>query len=242
MKRLPNTAIVLAGGFGTRLRSVVSDLPKPMAPVAGRPFVAYLLDHLEAAGIEHVVLATGYLSHRVSEALGERHGNIELSYSVEPKPLGTGGAVRLALEQLASRPDDKFPADVWILNGDTYFDCDLHELAAQHARNGAAASLALHRVEVADRYGTVELDEAGRITAFREKRAGSAGLINAGTYLVRTELLRGFDPHEAFSLEREVFEAGVEAYRLQGVVAKAYFVDIGIPKDYARAQERFARR
>ena len=232
----PTTAIVLAGGLGTRLRDVVRDVPKPLAPIGDRPFLAHLLDGLARRGIRHVIFATGHLGHLVEEAFGHTYAGMDLRYSRERAPLGTGGAVALALG-LHNSTDD-----VWVLNGDTYFDCPLADVAQTHRDARADVTLALHREPRADRYGLVELDDDGLVTAFREKTPGASGLINAGVYLLDPEALQRFDFPEAFSLERDFFERHLDDLRLVGSPQEgAYFVDIGVPDDYARARRYFAR-
>ena len=226
-----STAIVLAGGLGTRLQSVVSDVPKPLAPIHGRPFLSYLLDALEAQGITDVILAVGYKGGMVEEWFGDSYNELNLRYSYENEPLGTGGAIQLALKQHNS-------ADaVWIFNGDTYFDCSLSAVAKTHHSQTADATVALCPMEVADRYGIVELDAQGLISRFREKAVGASGLINAGVYLLEPESLLRFDFHERFSLETDFFQRHLLDLRLAGAPQTGYFVDIGIPEDYARAQE-----
>ena len=233
---IANTAIILAGGFGTRLQSVVSDVPKPLAPVNGRPFLAYLLEAIARQGIEHVILAVGYKGDIVEDAIGDRFAGMDIRYSYERTPLGTGGAIQLALKQYNDT------AAVWILNGDTYFDCPLAAVAERHARDAADVSLALCHVQQADRYGLVSIDEKHMITAFREKEVGASGLINAGVYLVEPESLHRFDFPEAFSLEKDFFEQHLMDLRLLGSPQPGYFVDIGVPEDYAKAQDYFAHQ
>jgi len=231
----PKTAIVLAGGMGTRLKSVVSDVPKPLAPINGRPFLEYLLDQLAAQGITEVIFAVGYKGKLVEEAFGEEHDCLSLHYSYEPEALGTGGAVQLALGQHnADEP-------VWVINGDTFFACDLATLAKAHHDARPDVTLALHHVDPADRYGVVELSNEGLIDRFREKKAGTAGFINAGVYLLEPAALLRFDLGENFSLERDFFAAHLEDLRMLGVVSTGFFIDIGIPEDYARAQEVFGK-
>jgi len=231
---MSQTAIILAGGFGTRLQSVVSDVPKPLAPIHGRPFLAYLLDELDTQGIRDAILAVGYKGELVQEALGDSHGDINLSYSFEPEPLGTGGAITLALN-LHNSEDP-----VWIINGDTFFNCSLAAVAKTHTKNAADVTLALCSMEIADRYGLVELDEEHFITRFREKTPGAKGLINAGIYLIEPEALYRFDFDKRFSLEKDFFEAHLMDMRVLGSPQPGYFVDIGIPEDYRKAQGYFA--
>lgn len=223
--------VVLAGGKGTRLRSVVSDLPKCMAPVAGRPFLAWLLDDLREAGFDHIILSLGYKHEAVEAWVATRPDRDSITCVVEEEPLGTGGGVRLALRQ--AREDA-----VFILNGDTFFGVDYPAMKAFHRQSGAQATLALKPLRDFDRYGEVTLDGQGRITAFREKRPCAEGLINGGVYLLQREALA--EMPDRFSLEKDYFEPLAESAGLAGFRSEGYFIDIGIPADYARAQRDFA--
>ena len=223
--------VVLAGGKGTRLRSVVSDLPKCMAPVAGRPFLAWLLDDLREAGFDHIILSLGYKHEAVEAWVASRPDRDSITCVVEEEPLGTGGGVRLALRQ--AREDA-----VFILNGDTFFGVDYPAMQAFHRQSGAQATLALKPLRDFDRYGEVTLDGEGRITAFREKRPCAEGLINGGVYLLQRDALA--EMPERFSLEKDYFEPKAESAGLAGFRSEGYFIDIGIPADYARAQRDFA--
>ena len=229
-------AIVLAGGFGTRLRSVVSDLPKPMAPVNGRPFLSYILDHLAGQGFRHVVLSTGHLHEKVSERFGEAYGALRLSYAVEATPLGTGGGILNALRQCDGD-------EVAVLNGDTLFPIDFARAERTFHDQGADLLVALRHVEDASRYGSVALQPNGRIAAFVEKDAAQgAGLVNGGIYLLRRSLLGacGFGDLRKFSFEKDLMEPFAARMPFFGMVSDAYFIDIGIPEDYRRAQAELA--
>ena len=223
--------VVLAGGMGTRLRSAVPDLPKCLAPVAGRPFLAWLIDDLEEAGFDHVILSLGYRHEVIEEWVAARSGRARIDCVVEHEPLGTGGGVRLALQRAAE-------TDVFILNGDTYFGVDYAAMREFHRQHGAVATLALKPMRDFDRYGEVTCDPQGRITSFREKRPCASGLINGGVYLLQRETLT--DLPQKFSLERDFFEPLAGAGSLAGFRSEGYFIDIGIPADYARAQRDFA--
>ena len=221
-------AIVLAGGLGTRLRSVISEVPKCMAPVAGRPFLAYLLDALAEKGrIDRVILSVGYLREQVIAWADAHRADYPFSmdYAIEEQPLGTGGGIRLALQ--ACRGEE-----VLILNGDTYFDFDPEQLTAREE----ALVLTLKPMTRFDRYGTVELDGHGCVTAFREKKPCPAGLINAGVYLIRRSRLDLQSFPEKFSFEQEVLGPLAGTGTLSGVRQDGYFIDIGIPSDYVLAQ------
>lgn len=223
------TAIVLAGGLGTRLRSVLQDLPKPMAPIGERPFLSYLLHSLEAYGIEETILSVGYRREAIVEHYGESYGRMRLRYAVEEEPLGTGGGIYLACRMT----DDE---DVLILNGDTLFDVNLKSLVAAHFNSTAAITLSLKPMRDFDRYGTVELDEEERILAFHEKKPCTEGLINGGVYALRNDLWHRIAKAERFSFEKDVLERYLDVLDFRGYVSGGYFIDIGIPEDYARAQ------
>jgi len=224
-------AIILAGGFGTRLKQVVPDLPKPMAPVAGRPFLEILLASLARKGFRRAVLSLGYLAEKVTSHFGDRFAGMALIYEIEPTPLGTGGAVRRALMRCNAD-------HVFVFNGDTFLD-----LEAQHVEshwNGHHAPIIVAR-EVPDtaRYGRLATAN-GQILGFAEKGAGGRGLINAGCYVVPAGILNGFEPDRAFSLETDFLAKAVATQRFDVFVTEGRFIDIGIPEDYARAQTELA--
>lgn len=226
-------AIILAGGLGTRLRGVVDALPKPLAPVAGRPFLAWLLDALAEQGVRRAVLATGYLGELVEAAFGVSWRGMTLVYSREPAPLGTGGALVLAARQIAR---DAF----LVLNGDTWLGLDYTALASSVSATGARIGVALARVPDVVRYGSVRVDH-DRIIGFEEKGRSGPGLINGGVYSMCRDMLEGCPLGEAFSFERDVL---LPAVSREPVIAYAHtqgFIDIGIPDDYRRAQTLFAR-
>ncbi|HVU16364.1 MAG TPA: nucleotidyltransferase family protein [Candidatus Didemnitutus sp.] len=230
----PEVAIILAGGTGTRLGTLTAHTPKPLLEVAGRPFVVHLLAYLQAQGIRRVVFATGYLAAQFETVLGTRHENMELLYSVEEKPLGTGGAVAAAF-RLLPQVDAAF-----VLNGDTYFPVSLATVSDVHQRQGAAATLALREMPDAGRYGAVVL-EGNRIRALNEKTHAGPGLVNGGVYLVRREPMLTQATRGTFSLERDVFPQWASVGKLAGVPSPAYFIDIGVPEDLARAQREIPR-
>ncbi len=228
------TAAILAGGKGTRLQSAVSDRPKALAEIGGRPFLAWLLDRLAAAGIVDVALCTGYRAEQIENAFGASYQGLRLIYSRETQPLGTGGALRLAAPKIPSDP-------VLVINGDSAVDADLAELVAWHRAHGAAGTLLLAHVDDARRYGRVRLDDTGRVLEFAEKsEREEPGWINAGVYVLGRDLLDSISPHREVSLEREVFPAwigrGLFGHRGQG-----RFIDIGTPESYAAAAEFFSR-
>ncbi len=229
-------AIILAGGFGTRLQSVVSDVPKPMAPVNGEPFLNYVFDYLKHYNIQHVVLSTGYLSDKIINYYQESFKGIHISYTTEESPLGTGGGLRLAMEKCLEN-------EVLVMNGDSFFDISLSDFYLQHKRAHSDCSLALRTVSNASRYGTITLNESGQITTFQEKNnISSAGLINAGIYLIRKPVFMNQTPREVpFSIEKDFFEKHLNDLKLFGFEYTGYFMDIGIPEDYTQIQHDFKK-
>lgn len=226
-------AIVLAGGFGTRLAHVVPDVCKPMAPVAGRPFLRFIMDQLAAAGFDRAVVADGYRREQIEDFFGSAYRGMAVEYSPEDTPLLTGGAVKRALGRCR--------ADwVFVLNGDTWLDVDFAamEATAADAPDGVSAVIAVKRMRDFERYGTVDVDADGALTAFREKRPCEEGLINAGVYLLRGDALDGMP--EKFSLESDYFERVVGDGALRAVECDAGFIDIGVPEDYELAQTMLA--
>lgn len=229
-------AIILAGGLGTRLRSVVADVPKCMAPVGGRPFLWYVLRYLSRReyGLTRVILSVGHLREQVI-SWAEEHKQeypFSIGYSPEEEPLGTGGAIRRACVLARDR-------HIAVLNGDTLFDVRLDRLLALHKESGYAVTLSLKDMPRPDRYGTVALDGDGKILGFEEKAPKERGLVNGGVYAVDREAGIFPEGEERFSFEKSVLEplAGTRGGRLGGMVSDGYFIDIGIPQDYARAQE-----
>jgi D-glycero-alpha-D-manno-heptose 1-phosphate guanylyltransferase len=224
-------AIILAGGLGTRLRAVVPDLPKPLAPVGGRPFLAILLQNLSAQGFASVVLSVGYRHDMIRETFGARYGGLEIAYAVETSPLGTGGAIRLAARACHE-------TDVFVLNGDSFVELEFADMLARHREAGALLSVCAVEVPDTSRYGRV-LAERGRITGFTEKGVPGPGLINAGVYLMRRDLIETATLPEAFSFERDVLDARVDQLRPLVYLSRGRFIDIGVPEDYERAQAGF---
>lgn len=230
--------IILAGGLGTRLRSAVSDVPKCLAPINGRPFLGYLLDYLERSNlVRRVVLSVGYKREMIRDWIGEMEMkySFQFVWSVEEEPLGTGGGIRKALSEV------KTP-DVLILNGDTFFDVDLHELHRRHQEGSKALTLALKPMRDFDRYGSVELDpNTGTILAFNEKAYRKEGMINGGVYVMKVDAPIFGGLPERFSFEKAVLEPQCQRKQLLGVVQEGYFIDIGVPEDYLRAQQELPR-
>lgn len=222
-------AIVLAGGFGTRLRSAVPDLPKCLAPVGGRPFIAYVTDHFRKEGVERFIFALGYKSTLFDDFFRTEFPNGGYDVSLEPEPLGTGGAIRQACELV--RGDTTL-----ILNGDTFFRVGLTALSDFHEQHRADCSLCLKPMRDFDRFGVVELGEGDRVVRFREKQYYPSGLINGGVYALNKDTLLRSNWPKIFSFEKDFLETGTER-RLFGLVQDDYFIDIGIPEDYRRVQQ-----
>lgn len=227
-------AIILAGGLGTRLRSVVSDLPKCMAPVAGHPFLYYLLEYLSKEKMTHVVLSLGYMHELVEEWIAKHQWPFQISFSIEEEPLGTGGAVKLALKQASEK-------EVFILNGDTFFAVNLKEFHQFHQLKKSEFSIALKPMTKFNRYGNVETNSTEKITAFKEKQPCENGQINGGIYLMNRR--SGLLPEgvEKFSLESDVLQKKVGTAEIYGFVSSVYFIDIGIPEDLAKANVDFCK-
>ena len=229
------SAFVLCGGLGTRLRPVLADRPKSMALISGTPFLQLLLDRLKSQGVSDVILGTGYMAEKIERYFGS--GNkfaMRIRYSRENEPLGTGGALKLA-EPLISDP-------VLVLNGDSYLEWKLVPLLELFTAKDADLVIVLQAVADVARYGSVALNQDGRVTEFIEKgtRAGP-GLINAGVYLLRKQIVRDLPAGSAISLEREVFPRLLDR-GVYGLVCTGLFIDIGIPDDFNRAQMVLASR
>lgn len=223
--------IILAGGKGTRLRSVVNDRPKPMADIAGKPFLTYLLDYWLGQGCTHLVLSVGYMGQFIEEYFGDAYQGVPISYSHEESPLGTGGAMLKALNLL------NFNMFV-LANGDSYFGFPFSGMLEQHKNNAADVTLALYETDKSDRYGSITLDNKKKITDFAEKRVGMGpGWINAGVYLFNKRFLVDLEKERCISLENELIPRWLESgIRIQGHQANGFFIDIGIPEDYRFAQ------
>ena len=227
------TAAVLAGGAATRLRPVLSDRPKALAPVLGRPFLLFLLDQLVATGADRIVLCTGHLGDQIREAVGDRHGGCPVIYSHETSPLGTAGAVRAALHCC--------DANLWLIaNGDSFIAAPLGEFVSWYRRSERNGAMLLTWADDASRFGTVELTETGLICRFQARGRAIPGWINAGIYLLPRSRIEMLPERVCLSLENETFphwaEEGMSAY-----CVKAPFIDIGTPDSLRQAAHFFAR-
>jgi len=222
-------AVILAGGFGTRLQSVVADIPKPMASVAGVPFLEHVLANLMSFGVDHSVLSVGFQHETIRKHFGSNFRGMQLAYEVEDEPLGTGGAVVASARHITEK-------SYFVINGDTLFKADLGQLREFHASSRADISIAVREMHDFDRYGTVAFGDDGRINGFREREPLAHGHINGGIYLINAGVVEGLGLPERFSMEKDAFEAHVDDLALFAFPTTAYFIDIGIPEDYERAQ------
>mgnify|MGYP002626031075 CR=1 FL=1 len=217
-------AIVLAGGLGTRLREVVSDLPKPMAPIGDRPFLSILFDQIRRHGCNRAFVSVGYKADAIVNHYGSEFDGMSLDYVREAEPLGTGGALRLALGRAS---DDH----VLVLNGDTYFDIGIADIYQEHVKANRSATLVLRWVEEATRYGTVEVS-GNAVTAFNAAGVAGPALINSGIYVLSRELFSRFELPAAFSFEQDFLQRYANDLKLSAASASGMFVDIGVPEDY----------
>jgi len=226
-------ALILAGGKGTRLQSVVSDRPKVMAEVNGRPYLTYLFDQLLAANIKRVILCTGYMADYIEDYFGDTYQDLALVYSREAKVLGTGGAIRQALDHIQSE-------SLLVMNGDSYCDVSLKHFREFHH---ADVSMVLVRRDDTSRYGRVEFDDDSNVTRFVEKDGQSVGgWINAGIYILNRELVESLPADENISLEKEVFPTWIADHTVKGFFCQGKFIDIGLPESYALAGQFFTDR
>ena len=223
--------IVLAGGFGTRLREVVPDLPKPMAPIGGRPFLEILLSSLARKGFTRVVLSLGFMAEKIVAHFGDSYAGIELVYEVEFQPLGTGGAIRAALARCISD-------HVFIFNGDTYLDLEVDALERMWQASQRPI-IVVREVPDTARFGRIEMRDT-RVSAFLEKGMSGTGLINAGCYVLPKDALDDFVLNQPFSIETDFFVKHLKSTWFNGFVTGGQFIDIGVPDDYAFAQTALA--
>jgi len=227
------TVVILAGGLGTRLRSVLSNRPKVLAEVLGRPFLTYLFDQLAHAEAREVVLCTGYMADSVKEEMGNSYRFLRINHSIEDVPLGTGGALRLALPLIKSDT-------VMVMNGDSYVNADLKTFLAWFLRKNIVAALFLAKAFDTSRYGRVVISSDGHIETFEEKGGIEGdGWINAGIYLLQKRVVETIPPGKTFSLERELFPSLIDK-KLYGYRCEGEFIDIGTPKSFLKAEKFFS--
>lgn len=224
-----NQAIILAGGLGTRLRGAVPDLPKCMAPVAGRPFITYVIDYYLQQGIDNFIFSLGYKHEVIGAFLKQRYPSLPYQCSIEEEPLGTGGAILKACKMTG--------ADVTlVLNGDTFFKIALKALSDLHENSQSDCTLSLKPMIDSDRYGVVQLNDDGAIHSFMEKKWYAKSLINGGAYALNPAGFLAEGLPEKFSFEKDYLQGYSGRRKMYGSVQNAYFIDIGIPEDYRKAQ------
>jgi D-glycero-alpha-D-manno-heptose 1-phosphate guanylyltransferase len=223
-------AIILAGGLGTRLRGHIGDLPKPMAPVAGRPFLEWQLEALERRGVCRVILSVGFRRQVIESHFGEHRGKLDIAYAREDEPLGTGGAIKAAMELVHGQA-------AFVLNADTYIRAPLRQL---ESRPDCDLAVLVARVADAARFGAVEVSR-GRLVRFLEKGRGGRGLVNSGVYWMRKSLLQGIEPRLRFSFESEFMERHAASGAICAVETDEPFVDIGVPDSLKAASETIPR-
>ena len=227
-------AIILAGGLGTRLRSIIANQPKCMAPVNGKPFLFYVINYLEKNGIEKFIFSVGYMHEAIEDYLKNSYRGLNYKISLEDEPLGTGGAIKLACEKSSQQ-------NVLACNGDTLFKINLQKLSAFHTSKNSDCSLCLKPMKNFDRYGVVVTDADNTIKSFKEKQAYEQGCINGGMYALHRNKFLEEELPTKFSFEKDYLEALYDKRRMFGLVQDEYFIDIGIPEDYERAQQELIK-
>lgn len=221
-------AVILCGGLGTRLGSLTQDTPKPLLEVAGKPFIAYVLNSLTRAGVNGLVLAAGFQWSKLKYCIGDNWDGVPVHYSVESHPLGTGGAIKAAMASASL-------SEALVFNGDTLFDINISSFVDFAKQSDAQVCIALRKVEDCSRYGRVKVGANGEILAFGEKAYKGTGLINGGIYYLRSKCLDRF-AGKSFSFESDFLSLQSPGYPIYGIPFDNYFIDIGIPSDLLRAQ------
>jgi len=222
-------AIILAGGLGTRLRSSVPDLPKCMAPVNGKPFLSYLIEYLTSQGIDQFIFSLGYMHEVIEQWLRKQYPSLKYECSIEEVPLGTGGAIKVASEKASTN-------SLLVVNGDTIFKIDVWKLLSFYDVNEADCVLSLKPMKNFERYGVVELNDDFSVRSFHEKKHYEEGLINGGVYALNKERFLDEDLPGKFSFEKDYLEKYYKDRKIFGLVQDEYFIDIGVPEDYQKAQ------
>lgn len=222
--------IILAGGLGKRLQGVTGNvIPKPMVDINGKPFLEYLLLNLSKYNVTKIILSVGHKYEIIKEYFGNSFRNVPIKYSIESSPLGTGGAIKKALGYVKED-------NVFIFNGDTYFDVNLNAMLRKHLASNADMTIALKEMIDFDRYGCVEV-ENDRIAGFEEKKFYAKGFINGGIYLLSKDISVRFPEMERFSFEKDFMEKKLKELNVKPFVSNEYFIDIGIPEDYCKARK-----
>lgn len=223
-------AIILAGGLGKRLQGIVNDVPKPMADICGRPFLSYLIDNLLGQGISKILLSVGYKYETIKKYFGLEYKDLDIEYAIENEPLGTGGAIMKAIELVNGESSI-------ILNGDTFFDVDLKKIAEFHSKQDSNVTIAVKSMHSFDRYGSVAI-RGTRITGFEEKSFKKFGYINGGIYVVNKNILKFLKKNRSpFSFEVDFLFKNAAKIPFFAFISDGYFIDIGVPDDYMRAQK-----
>jgi D-glycero-alpha-D-manno-heptose 1-phosphate guanylyltransferase len=222
--------IILAGGLGTRLSETVPGVQKCMAPVNGHPFLYYIIKYLQRYNLNHYIFSLGYRHENITDFISTQFSGLQCSFSIEDSPLGTGGAIRKALDYTTQK-------NILVLNGDTFFNVDIPVLSEMHEVVNADCTIALKPMQHFNRYGCVDIDETNLVVAFKEKQAYAEGLINGGIYMLSKEALLKKNLPLKFSFETDYLEKFVSEKSIYAQVHDEYFIDIGIPEDYFRAQE-----
>ena len=228
----PGSCIILAGGLGTRLRSAVPDLPKCMAPVAGKPFLHFVIHYLQQQGVDNFIFSLGYMHEVIEDYILKNYPLLNYQLSIEEEPLGTGGAIQLACKKTTTE-------NILVLNGDTMFKININKLVSFHQQNGSACTLALKPMHDFDRYGSVEINKDGYIQSFKEKQFYRQGLINGGVYVLNTASFLTLNLPAKFSFEKDYLETYCTTQKMMGRVQDEYFIDIGIPGDLEKANTEF---
>ncbi len=221
-------AIILAGGFGTRLQSAVPDVPKVMAPVAGKPFLEYVINYYQQQGIQSFIFSLGYKYELIQSFINNKFPSLSYQFSVEEEPLGTGGAVKKAASLTKNE-------DILLMNGDTMFKIDVTEISFFHEQHAADCTLSLKPMLQSDRYGVVETDHTNRILSFKEKKYYENSSINGGVYALHIPSFLQLNLPNKFSFEKDYLEKYYLELLFYGVEQQGYFIDIGIPEDYQKA-------
>lgn len=223
-------AIILAGGFGTRLQTVVKEVPKPLAPISGKPFLFWLVTYLQQQGVTNFIFSLGYLHQQVEDFLNEEFPNLKYDCVVEKEPLGTGGAIKLCLNKVVEK-------DVIIINGDTFFNLNIKDFFAFYQKTKSNCTIALTPMSNFDRYGSVTLNEQNIVEHFNEKKYCTQGFINTGILALDKHIFLEKTQHlpQNFSYEKDFLEPNISQIKVTGYIAAGYFIDIGIPEDYYQA-------
>lgn len=227
-----NEVIILAGGVGTRLNSVVPNLPKPLASIGAKPFLTLLLKRLELQGFSDVVLSVGYLHQKIIDYFGNKYGSLNIKYSIEPTLLGTGGAIAKSIKLTSTNP-------ILVLNGDTLFKINYSRMMDVHEEYESKITIGLKKVPDVGRFGKV-IVKNNKIIGFEEKSKKGFGLVSTGVYIINREIFTGFEMPTSFSFEIDFLSRFVHSIKPTAFIKNSYFIDIGVPKDYKRAKDELS--